>query len=452
MSTTPATPVRSYVEGPLAPVGEERTVTDLAVTGTLPADLVGRYVRNGPNPIDPDPRTQHWFTGAGMVHGVRLDGGRARWYRNRYVRTADVAEALGEARVPSPRGAEGVSGSVNTNVVAIDGRTFALVEAGSCPVELTDELETVASVDFDGTLAGAYSAHPHLDPRTGRWHAVTYYWPEEAVHHVVVGPDARVERDVVIPMDDRIMVHDCAITDRHVLLFDFPVTFDLDGAMAGHHLPYAWNPSRPARIGVLPLDGAGDAVRWCEAPQGYVFHAFNAFEAGDGRIVVDLIPWPRVFDADRLGPGEGASRVERWTLDPAAGTTAVDVVFDRSCEFPRVDERRTGTAHRFGHTVEVGTPGSTHMPLHRIDFERGTVETVDLGPTWAVQELVFVPREGGTDESDGWLLGFASDRAEGRTDLVVLAADDLAAGPVARVHLPARVPDGFHGNWLPDLP
>src|SRR5690606_3852509 len=118
-------------------------------------------------------------------------------------------------------------------------------------------------------------ALPHCDSRTGRWHAVTYYWPEEAIHHVVVGPDARVERDVVVPMDDRIMVHDCAITEGHVLLFDFPVTFDLEGAMAGKDLPYAWNPSRPARVGVLPLDGPAEAVRWCEVPQGFVFHAFN---------------------------------------------------------------------------------------------------------------------------------------------------------------------------------
>ena len=450
--TTIPTPVRSYVDGPLAPVTEEQTVTDLAVTGTLPDELVGRYVRNGPNPIDPDPRTQHWFTGAGMVHGVRLDDGQARWYRNRYVRSANVTEALGEPAVPTPRQADGVSGSVNTNVVAIAGRTFALVEAGNPPVELTDELETVASVDFDGTLTGAFSAHPHRDPRTGRWHAVTYYWPEEAIHHVVLGPDARVERDVVVPMDDRIMVHDCAITERHVLLFDFPVTFDLEAAMAGKDLPYAWNPSRPARVGVLPLDGPAEAVRWCEVPQGFVFHAFNAFEAGDGRIVLDVVVWPKVFDVDRLGPGEGTSRTERWTLDPAAGTTSGAVLTDLPIEFPRIDERLTGTTHHLGYAVQIGTPGSVHMPLHRIDVERGSVETLDLGPSWAFGEVVFVPRGAGAAESEGWLVGYATDREAGRSDLVVVAADDLAAGPVARVHLPVRVPDGFHGNWLPDAP
>jgi carotenoid cleavage dioxygenase len=60
-----------------------------------------------------------------------------------------------------------------------------------------------------------------------------------------------------------------------------------------------------------------------------------------------------------------------------------------------------------------------------------------------------VPREGSTTEDDAWLVGFATDRAAGTTDLVVLAADDPTGGPVARVHLPQRVPDGFHGNWMP---
>jgi len=87
-----------YLEGNYAPVRDEHTVTELAVTGTIPAHLDGRYLRNGPNPIaDVDPQTYHWFTGDGMVHGVRLRDGKAYWYRNRWIRTPAVARRLGEA-------------------------------------------------------------------------------------------------------------------------------------------------------------------------------------------------------------------------------------------------------------------------------------------------------------------------------------------------------------------
>src|SRR5436305_5965214 len=92
-----------YLEGNYAPVREERTELDLDVTGRIPDFLDGRYLRNGPNPVvDPDPITYHWFLGSGMVHGIRLEGGQARWYRNRWVRSADVAAALGEQPRPGP--------------------------------------------------------------------------------------------------------------------------------------------------------------------------------------------------------------------------------------------------------------------------------------------------------------------------------------------------------------
>lgn len=108
-----------YLQDNFAPVREEHTATDLAVTGTIPDHLDGRYLRIGPNPVaDPGPG-YHWFLGEGMVHGVRLEGGHARWYRNRQV------HAQGEDSAP------------NTNVLEHAGRTLALVEAGSPPYELT---------------------------------------------------------------------------------------------------------------------------------------------------------------------------------------------------------------------------------------------------------------------------------------------------------------------------
>ena len=67
-----------YLAGNFGPVQEELTAFDLPVTGRIPDELDGRYLRNGPNPVTPvDPRLHHWFVGTGMVHGVRLRGGRA---------------------------------------------------------------------------------------------------------------------------------------------------------------------------------------------------------------------------------------------------------------------------------------------------------------------------------------------------------------------------------------
>ena len=53
-------------------------------------------------------------------------------------------------------------------------------------------------------------------------------------------------------------------------------------------------------------------------------------------------------------------------------------------------------------------------------------------------------------EDDGYVLAFVHNPERGATDLVILAAQDFTAEPIARVHLPARIPLGFHGSWIPD--
>lgn len=439
MSTT----TNMYLEGNYAPVTEEVTVTELPVTGSLPPELRGRLVRNGPNPLSPpDPATYHWFLGDGMVHGVRLRDGRAEWYRNRHV----------------PDG-------VNTHVIGVDGRTFALVEAGPQPIELTDDLETIGRCDFGGTLTGSFSAHTHRDPATGLLHAVTYHWSWDHIRHVVLGPDARVRREEHVPVEGGPMVHDCAITERFVLLFDLPCTFDLAAASEGEPFPYRWNPAHPARVGLLPLEGTAEQVRWFEAPSCYVFHTLNAYDdPGPGdRVVVDLARHPRMFATNTLGPAEGLPVLERWTLDLDHGTLRTEQLDDRGAEFPRMDERRTGRPHRYGYTAAVDDELELG-PAVKYDLLRGTSEVHDFGPGRSTMEPVFVPRaepasghaaaagtDGDrTDEDDGWLLSYVYDATTDRTDIVVLAADDMAGEPVATIHLPVRVPFGFHGSWIPD--
>ncbi len=67
----------------------------------------------------------------------------------------------------------------------------------------------------------------------------------------------------------------------------------------------------------------------------------------------------------------------------------------------------------------------------------------DLGRTPG--EAVFVPADEQASGS-GRLMTFVYDAASERSDLVV-----LGRALVATVHLPRRIPFGFHGNRLPDL-
>ena len=47
-------------------------------------------------------------------------------------------------------------------------------------------------------------------------------------------------------------------------------------------------------------------------------------------------------------------------------------------------------------------------------------------------------------------MGLVYDDGTDRSDLVILDATRPDAEPVARVHLPSRVPYGFHGSWIDD--
>ena len=143
-----------YLQGNFAPVTEEVTAYDLPITGTIPAEINGRLIRNGPNPIGTqDEASYHWFSGDGMLHGIELRDGQAASYRNRWVRTDQAAEALGEAPIPGqvPDVFIGGGSVANTHVVPFGGKIFALVEV-CLPTEVTPDLETVGRYDFGGKL------------------------------------------------------------------------------------------------------------------------------------------------------------------------------------------------------------------------------------------------------------------------------------------------------------
>ncbi len=483
-----------YLSGNFAPVAHEETAVRLEVLGAIPEFLDGRYVRNGPNPIGQvDPEAYHWFLGDGMVHGVRLRGGRAEWYRNRWIRSRGAAAALG---VPAPRhresaGAPGLG--ANTNVIRHAGRTLALVEAGIACYELDEELGTVGAHDFG--LIGGYTAHPKLDPVTGDLHAVSYHFGRgNTVQHSVIGADGTLRRTTDIRVGGSPLMHDFGLTRSHVVLLDLPVTFDARkavkaalpaplrlparavlSAVAGrvrlpdplmsavlrkdnprarrgrnHDLPYSWDSHYPARIGVLPREGG--VAQWFEVEPCYVFHTLGAYEeveaSGDTVVVLDAVCHPHMFRTDPHGPSGGSPWLNQWRLNLRTGRVTETVLDDQEQELPRVDERRTGDRHRYAYTVAVaGHAGVIGDAVIRHDLHTGGSTRRSLGPTAEGGEFAFVPRHEGAAEGDGVLMGFVHDRDGERSRLVILDATSLDT--VAEVLLPVRVPHGNHGNWIP---
>lgn len=442
-----------FLSGVHAPLRREFTLTDLKVSGSIPRSLCGRYVRIGPNPFRPDPRGHHWFLGDGMVHGVRLQDGRALWYRNRFIRSRGLQEVGGPTAAPGPR--RGRSDLVNTNIIAHAGHALALVEAGSFPAELDENLETQAYTDLGGTLKTALSAHPHEDPLTGELHAITYDGAsQDTIWHVVIGPDGAVRRQTPIPVRDGPSIHDCAITARYVLIFDLPVTFSMKALISGAQFPYAWNPAHPARVGLLPRHGEATDIVWVPVDPCYLFHVSNAYDAPDGTVICDSAVYETMFEGGQDGPNGKALGLERWTIRPGAQRVERRTIDATPQEFPRPDERFFGQHYRYAWSL--GLPqdpspaflGST--PIYRHDLTTGERAQHDFGEGRIPGEFVFVPRSQDAPEGDGWLMGYVIDTEEETTDLVILDAADIAAAPVASIHIPHRIPPGFHGNWLPD--
>ncbi|QKW38738.1 carotenoid oxygenase family protein [Actinomadura sp. NAK00032] len=438
----------AWMDGPLAPVPDETDAYDLPVTGALPAELTGRYFRNGPNPKPGEP-SRHWFTGHGMIHGMRLRDGRAEWYRNRWVRTDAFTKDAPFVREDLTFDRCAVQ--ANTHVVPHAGKIWALVEAGF-PYEVTPELETAGPCDFGGRLTSAMTAHPKEDPVTGDLLFFGYgVFPPHLVFHRLSADGTLVEsREVEVPGPT--MMHDFAITEHHVVWLDLPMVFDVDLALSGTSaLPYRWDDGYGARLGVMPRDGSG-GVRWFDVDPCYVFHVGNAHEDAAGRVVLDGARYtPQTFTALWAGIGGTvdpateavtalSAHLHRWVLDPATGKASEERLDDRNVEFPTHDDTRTGHEHRYLYTVA----GSS---IVKYDL-RGGASVRDCGEDAHVGEAVFVPAEGARAEDEGWLLSIVS--AGSGSELLVLDAADLSH--TATVELPRRVPAGFHGSWIPDSP
>ncbi len=437
-------PAPWFLKGNYAPVFDEITATDLKVTGSLPKELTGRYLRNGSNPQHGT--AGHWFFGDGMVHGIHIADGKADWYRNRYVRTTKLEKSL-EATDPESM-FDPTASAANTHVIAHAKRIWAL-EEGHFPYELSPELDTIGCDDFGGKLTTAFTAHPKMCAETGELHFFGYSPLPPFLTYHVLDASGQLVHSTPITVPQGTMMHDFMITRDHAIFMDLPVVFDLANLESG--VPLKWDDNYGARIGIMPRMGTDADVKWFEVDPCYVFHPMNAYVEGS-KVVCDVGRHESMWrtSMDDFDP----CFLHRWTFDMESGAVTENQLDDVAHAFPRIDERLVGLKHRYGWVAAPrgGDGSSLDGPgvVMKYDVEAGTSEVHDFGPHAYPGEFVFVPANDAAAEDEGWAVGLVYDRANDASNLVVLDGRDMTSEPVATVHLPRRVPFGFHGSWVDD--
>ncbi len=464
---TNAFPDNRFLRGNFAPLRVECDAPDLVVTGELPRDLNGTLLRNGPNPLYPPRDDYHMFSGDGMVHAFRFDDGRVS-YRNRWVRTAKLEReraagralfgTFGNPATSDPQVAGERYNVANTNVIWHGGRLLALEEFNP-PVALApDTLETLGPHDFDGRLQGPMTAHPKVDAESGELHFFGYGLDglgSAAMAYHVADSAGTLTRSVRFEAPYAAMVHDFVVTAKHVLFPIFPLTTSAERARRGAPA-LAWEPRRPSFVGVMPRDGEAQDITWYEGEACLVFHPMNAYEDGD-TLVTDMLRYDAApgfphADGTPPDPSQAVARLERWRIDRSdpARRFRCERLDHLASEYPRFDERRAGLPYRHGWFATTQSTFGRAAMFDRIahyDFERGTLTHYELPRGDFTSEPVFVPR--GAAEGCGYLLAVVYRGAERRSDLLVLDAENVGAGPLAVAALETRVPFGFHGNWMP---
>lgn len=433
-----------FLSGSFAPLRtEHEALGPFEVDGALPPALDGVLVRNGPNPATvSDPAAHAWCTGDGMVHAIELSGGRAVAHRNRWVRTRTLAEQVGTRAPEGP--VEPVDGPANANVVLHAGRLLALSDGG-LPHRLDRRLRTRGLEDFDAMITSPLSPLPKVDPVSGGMAMIGYdcFGPPFLRYHEL-DASGSVIHSTAVDVARPSLQHDFAMTATRVVFLDLPVRYDVELARRGSPLPYRWDPDTGARLGVLDRGAPGTDTAWFPLEPRFAFHVMNAHDAG-AKVVVDVCRHEEAF-----GPrGHLGAVLERWEIDPGAGRVTLTQLDNLAVEWPRVDDRVVGRPYRFGYCATPPVAPGVAPSLVRYDLAGGLRSVWSPGEGRRVSEPVFVPDPDGTAEDEGFVLTVVGDPDGEASRLVVLDASSFGAPPVASVQLPFRVPDGFHGTWLP---
>ncbi|RZJ90399.1 MAG: carotenoid oxygenase, partial [Brevundimonas sp.] len=294
-----------------------------------------------------------------------------------------------------------------------------------------------------------FQAHPRYAPDGSVWNIGLH---GDRMIVWALNPDRSLRDAHVVDLPRASYMHDFTATDRHLVIVMQPWVFDHAG------MPYAsqfaWKPELGTQV--MVLDKADlSRRRIYELPAFSYFHLGDAWADADGTIRFDVaagkdvafaVEGARVLVEGRGTVPGSPAELSLITLhaDGRAEMTGTGV----TAEFPRADPRRTGAARRLSVHVTGetgGRPLATGIGVQ--DWVSGRHQSFDFGDRQVMEEAVFVPRPGRSEEDAAWLVAPSINFEAGVTELHAFEAGRVADGPVATWRAEVALPAGFHGVW-----
>jgi carotenoid cleavage dioxygenase-like enzyme len=475
-------------QGYFAPSRIEADVHDLEVDGEIPHDLDGAFVRNAADAqYPPSHPLDIYLNGDGMVTKIRIKDGHAD-LRTRFVRTEKFKAERAARRslfgayrnwnTNDPSVAHLTDNNANTAIVWHGGHMLALKESG-LPYELDPHtLETRGVYDFKGQLTGkTFTAHPKIDPVTGQMIAYSYYPSGRPDNDIML---FEIDRNGALTRTERFTapyassVHDWIVTRDYLIFTLHPFIADSERLKVEPQF-FMWDPRERSHIAVIPRKEGVRGIRWFGMGDLLMEgHTVNGWSNGNTITLEHTVAasgWYSQFPKTATGEEpEGAPPfLERWVLDFTQGSDSPVMdggnqyqatrLWEYPADFPRTDPRALMSQHRhswigtfnplLGPLPEFGPMGPPFNSIAHLDAETGAHASYYPGDNSAPEESVFVPKSEDSAEGEGYLMALVSRRGEMRTELVILDALDVGAGPIATVRIPFRLRYGFHGTWIP---
>ena len=468
-----------FLLGPFKPNATEYIATSdsLKVTGEIPRDLNGIYVRNTHNPVHESLGVYHPYDGDGMLHAVHFEDGHAT-YRNRFVQTTGfLAERAAGKSLWSGVLQPGISGrrgwgaigamkdNAGTDVICHAGKLIASMSQGSEPWRLDPvSLETIGpDASWAYRIPDGLSSHSKVDPQTGEMMFFNYPERYPFMNYGIIDRNNKLVHFVPIDLPGARWPHDLGITKNFTILHDLPFFFD-PAALARGERKLAYHRDIPARFGILPRYGSTSEVKWFEAEPCYILHITNCFEMGD-EVIMDGcrqgnwqspavgysggIDW---YERIRVHLDRHAtqSRMHRWRFNLKTGQTTEECIDDEITEFPVCSNDFVGRPYRYSYNGTFLKGNWLMDGIKRYDMQSGNAQTYRYGEGRFGSEVQVALRPNAKAEDDGYVVTIVADMKTDSSEVLIFDAADIAAGPITRIELPERVTIGTHACWIED--